>query len=173
MTVQNPESESILLELATQIACASQEIACEERLATAAEIEQSIVHLNSQTSWVERLARGAKIRLKVNNIWIFGTIQHSCPAAIVIVNSEQITIINSLQAQQIFIGDAKIQKQQHSNNKCWHSILNQVHDVIVHCDREKITGSISLINKDAIDIKGSNGICTVPWSQVGHVAIPL
>ena len=173
MTVDNSDFDNIWLEIKGEFANAAELIASEERIEAENEINECVVELQQSASWLDRLIIGTTAQLRVNKTWHIGNIQHVCDQAIVMVTELAIIIASPRAVTRATNLSPKIQTRSHSTYRCWHSILNQVHDVKVMCNDEIVSGSIALANKDAIDINVENAISTFPWAQVSYVEISL
>ena len=173
MTVDNSEFENIWLEIKSEFAIAADLIASEERIEVENEIHDCVVELQQSASWLDRLTIGTTAQLRVNKTWHIGNIQHVCDQAIVMVTDLAIIIAAPHAVTLATNLSPKIQTRSHSTYRCWHSVLNQVHDVKVMCNDEIVSGSINLANRDAIDLNVENEISTIPWAKVSYVEIPL
>lgn len=173
MTVDNSEFDNIWLEIKGEFANAAELIASEERIEVENEIYECVVELQQSASWLDRLIIGTTAQLRINKTWHIGNIQHVCDQAIVMVTDFAIIIAAPHAVTLATNLSTKIQTRSHSTYRCWHSVLNQVHDIKVACNDEIVSGSITLANKDAIDIKVENEISTIPWVQVSYLEIAL
>lgn len=161
------------LELEGPLLKARQDIESDARLDTQMQVAQAIAELQQETAWIKRLHVGCPVQIKVANEWFHGNVQHACEKSVVLLDESSIRILNTDAVHQLADVESKISTRQHSEYRCWNSVLQQVHDVKVLHQGQFLVGSVALVNVDAFDLDTCAGRLTLPWKQVSYVHISL
>ena len=173
MTVNNSNFDEIWLDVESQLLKVDQEIQSEARMDIESQVSQAVTDLQRETAWIQRLHVGNSARMNVAGHWFHGNVQHACPTSVVLLMETAITIINSDAVQLLTDVEELVSTRQHSELRCWNSVLEQVHDVTVLHHEAISVGSIGVIGVDAFDLRTSAGLVTLPWKHVSYVQVAL